>query len=113
MSCKCKTIVPQSVECYAQMITVEIPEHMDAYKQRRLKAGLSSKVSIDPCIYDEICFLWKNGIITYGSCCGHNIHESFVNVADENINKMIDMGYVMNHPDKTRRDTFRLKINDK
>jgi len=109
MACKCKNITPQSRECYDQMITVEIPPHMKSYRDNRLKVGLSSKVSIDPCIYDEIHKLWKKGITTYGSCCGHNITKSFVNVAEWNIKQMIDMGYIQNHRDKNRKDTFRLK----
>ena len=110
-TCNCENITPQSKECYSQMITVEIPEHMKEYRNNRVKAGLSSKISIDPCIYDEICELWKLGIITYGSCCGHNKQESFVNVDESNISKMLEMNYVQNHHDKTRKDTFKLKIN--
>jgi len=95
------------------MITVEIPEHMKEYRDNRVNAGLSSKISIDPCIYNEICELWKLEIITYGSCCGHNKRESFVNVADENISQMLEMGYIQNHHDKNRKDTFRLKSFEK
>lgn len=29
-------------------------------------------VSIDACIADQIEWLWKNGIFTRGSCCGHS-----------------------------------------
>lgn len=91
------------------MITVEIPPHMNDYRTARIKAGFSSKICIDPCIYNEIDELWNNGIITLGSCCGHNKTESFVNVDDSCIDKMIGLGYKMNHPDKDRRDTFELK----
>lgn len=109
MACNCKNITPQSVECYAQMIVVEIPAHMKAYKDNRLKLSLSSKICIDPCIYEEIYMLWDSGITTYGSCCGHNVNESFVNVAECDINKMIKMGYKQNHTDNDRKDTFKLK----
>jgi hypothetical protein len=90
------------------MITVEIPEHMSGYRQARLKAGLSSIIGIDPCIFDEIKALWAKGVITYGSCCGHNLNQSMVNVADECIDTMLALGYVPNHPDPKRRDTFKL-----
>ncbi len=82
---------------------------MEKYRENRVNAGLGKYVSIDPCIVGEITSLWKEGIITYGCCCGHNINESFVNVDEKNIDKMLEMGYVMNHPDKSRRDTFKLK----
>ena len=109
MSCNCINITPQSRECYTQMICVEIPSHMSSYKDIRVEAGLGSEVCIDPCIYDEICELWSKGIITYGSCCGHNMFESMVNVDDKNIQTMLDLGYIQNHPDPTRKDTFKLK----
>jgi len=107
--CNCKNITPQTKECYAQMVTVEIPPHMEAYKNARLKEGLSSLVSIDPCIYDEIKDLWNKGVITHGSCCGHNKFESMVNVQDDQSDLMLSMGYELNHPDPTRIDTFKLK----
>ena len=107
--CNCKNIEPQSQECYTQMITVEIPPHMESYKLAREKEGLSNLVSIDPCIYTEICELWGLGIVTYGSCCGHNKFESFVNVVEKDIEKMLELGYIQNHWDKERKDTFKLK----
>ena len=107
--CNCKNIEPQSKECYSQMVTVEIPAHMNEYREVRVKSGLSTEICIDPCIYDDMCLLWSKGIITYGSCCGHNKTDSFVNVDESSIDDMMRMGYEMNHTDKTRRDTFRLK----
>lgn len=107
--CNCINIIPGNKECYAQMITIEIPKHMESYKNRRVKNGLPSTICIDPCIIDEMKMLWSKGIITYGCCCGHNILESMVNVDDNNIEQMLKMGYVQNHHDKTRKDTFRLK----
>jgi len=93
---------------FSHMILMEYPKHMNQYKNNRIKAGLSGKCCIDECIVDDIKKLWDKEIITHGSCCGHGKQESYVNVADESIQKMIDMGYVMNHHDKTRRDTFKL-----
>ena len=107
--CSCINIIPQSQECYDQMITVGIPPHMETYRKNRINSGLGGMVSIDPCIYKEILELWSKGIVTYGSCCGHNIMESMVNVDESNIEQMIEMGYVQNHTDKSRKDTFKLK----
>jgi hypothetical protein len=109
MACKCVNIEPQSKEAFNQMIVVDIPNHMQDYRKKRIEAGFEPLISIDPCIFDEIQMLWNVGIITYGCCCGHNTFESMVNVDDSNIDQMIDLGYVQNHPDKNRLDTFRLK----
>lgn len=91
------------------MITVPIPPHMESYRIARERAGLLPLVSIDPCIFNEIKSLWAMGIVTYGSCCGHNLVESMVNVDDKDIQLMLDMGYVQNHTDPERKDTFKLK----
>lgn len=107
--CNCKNITPASPEAFAQQIVLPIPPHMSKYSEAREKAGLDPTVCIDPCIVDEIQDLWSKGIITYGCCCGHNLHESFVNVDNSHVELMISLGYKMNHEDKTRKDTFKLK----
>jgi len=107
--CKCKPGM-NDVERYALQIVVEFPIHKiekevyDRYKVRKT-------VCIDPCIIDEIQMLWDKGILTMGCCCGHNNPKwhPFVNVADEHIDQMLAMGYVQQHYDPTRKDTFRLK----
>lgn len=82
---------------------------MAQYRAARLNNGLTDYICIDPCIVNEIRDLWNKGIITYGSCCGHNLFESFVNVDESNIQQMLSLGYIQNHPDKNRKDTFHLK----
>lgn len=109
MVCNCKDIDFGSEGNFAQQIMVDIPPHMERYKQARLKEGLSDKICIDPCIVDEVKELWSLGIETLGCCCGHNKAESFVNVHEKDIEKMLSLGYVQNHPDKSRNDTFKLK----
>jgi hypothetical protein len=107
--CNCINIEFGSEENFAQQILCDIPNHMNSYKEARLKAGLSDKLCIDPCIFEEIKYLWSFGIETHGCCCGHNKEESFVNVHDKDIHTMLRMGYVQNHWDKSRKDTFKLK----
>mgnify|MGYP001116736770 CR=1 FL=1 len=43
---------------------------------------------------DEIEELWRKGIRTTGCCCGHGIWLGFIEVVDEDITKMEQMGYV-------------------
>ncbi len=35
-------------------------------------------VCVDSCIALEILALWRAGVITYGSCCGHNVRPASV-----------------------------------
>ena len=107
--CNCENIEFGSAENYARQILFDIPEHMSNYRDARVKEGLSGKISIDPCIVEEINNLWRLGITTYGSCCGHNKADSFVNVSDKDIQTMINLGYVQNHWDESRKGTFKLK----
>lgn len=107
--CKCVNITPQNEEAYAQMILVDPPEHMREYKKRKIANSGTGQICVDPCIFEEIKYLWSLGITTYGSCCGHNTHESMVNVHDKDIDLMLSLGYVQNHRDLERKNTFRLK----
>lgn len=106
--CNCKPNITED-ERHAQQITLYPP--FPQYVANRKAVGLSGLVCIDPCIMEEIQMLWDKGIMTYGCCCGHNQPpmEPYVNVDDENIDQMLAMGYVQEHWDKERKDTFRLK----
>jgi hypothetical protein len=106
--CDCPPgILERELERYKRTRALELPFNEE--RERRLKDGLTSTVAVDSCIIDEIKHLWSLGIVTLGCCCGHNTIQSMVNVADRNIQQMLDMGYTQNHPDPTRKDTFRLK----
>lgn len=107
--CKCVNIDFGSEENFAQQVLCDIPSHMISYQEARVREGLSDKISLDPCIADEIKYLWNLGIETHGCCCGHNKAESFVNVHEKDIHTMLRLGYIQNHPDLSRKDTFRLK----
>lgn len=108
--CKCVGITAQSKECYDQQITLPIPPHMKEYENNRIKNGNSALICIDPCIVDVIKYLWSHGITTYGCCCGHNDNSMYplVNVADSDIDKMLELGYKQRHYDPSRKDTFEL-----
>jgi len=106
--CNCVNIKPQSRECYNQQVVIDIPGHMSEYRENRLKKGLSDKVCIDPCIIEEIKSLWDQSIITYGSCCGHNMVEGSVIVDESCIDKMLELDYV-NTSRHHNKDIFKLK----
>jgi hypothetical protein len=51
-------------------------------------------VCVDTCLATEIGWLWHQGIITTGCCCGHGEKGmAMINVADKSIKKMEELGY--------------------
>lgn len=55
---------------------------------------LKRVVGLDVCIALEVISLWKQGIVTIESCCGHNKTIGYIAVDECCNNKMIDLGYV-------------------
>ena len=73
--------------------------------------GHKSVIPVDECLANEIEELWRKGIRTTGCCCGHGIWLGFIEVVDEDILKMEQMGYVhyiyeREFGGKERMDTF-------
>lgn len=50
-------------------------------------------IQVDICISNEITDLWNKGIKTMGCCCGHGSELGFIQVADDFILKMEQLGY--------------------
>lgn len=55
--------------------------------------GYKDSITIDACLSSEILFLWDIGIRTRGCCCGHGAHLGFIQVVDEDIPRMYELGY--------------------
>jgi hypothetical protein len=53
---------------------------------------------IDYCIIPEIINLWREGVVTIESCCGHNKRIGYIAVDDYSIHKMIELGYTEEKP---------------
>lgn len=81
------------VGSHANAIAVPIPPHMEAYRRARIAAGLSPLIGLDRCIAEEVQYLWSLGIVTYGSCCGHNKDEATIIVASDDHQNMLGLGY--------------------
>ena len=62
---------------------------------------------LDPCIASEIIYLWRHGITTYGSCCGHGKILPIVVTDKADYNRMVKWGYKIFRRDKC--DEFILK----
>lgn len=52
-----------------------------------------TEIPIDECLADEIEDLWSKGINTTGCCCGHGYLLGYIEVVDECIKTMEELGY--------------------
>ena len=86
---------------YANTTILPIPAHMSAYRRARTHAGLSGNLCLDRCIVVEIQQLWKRGVVTYGSCCGHHFHPGMFNVNQDDVERMKAWGYTV-QPNRSR-----------
>jgi hypothetical protein len=50
-------------------------------------------VSVDTCIASDIGYLWRQGVVTENSCCGHGRVRASVVVHPDSIDKMHELGY--------------------
>lgn len=65
-------------------------------------------VCIDTCIATAIGYLWKQGVKTRNSCCGHQKILPTVVVAEESIEKMRELGFNNFEEMPDREDIFVL-----
>lgn len=80
--CTCVNVEPGS---YNNQMVVHAPAHMpkeDGY-------------CLDRCIAEEVMTLWQLGITTTGCCCGHGRVPPYIGVADEDIPRMKEWGYIV------------------
>jgi hypothetical protein len=76
--CQCKDVEFGS---YDACVTVVLPW-----------AGAKVR-GIDSCIVPEVAGLWRLGVQTIESCCGHNRLRGYVAVREEDDSKMVELGY--------------------
>lgn len=84
---------------------------MREYVKNRAETGLSRNgICVDGCIVDQVISLWEAGIKTYGSCCGHNTKQGFINVG-KYFNDAVALGFepYVFKDDKSRQDTVKTK----
>ena len=66
--------------------------------QKFIKCNCSNdfkeSIVVDACLEEEIKNLWSHGIKTCGCCCGHGRELGFIEVTDECIQMMEELGYV-------------------
>ncbi|AXQ69408.1 hypothetical protein HOU02_gp317 [Caulobacter phage CcrBL9] len=66
-------------------------------------------VGIDRCLLDEIEGLWRLGVVTVESCCGHNQASGYIAVASGHEPIMRAMGYQPDPRVPDRVDLFSPK----
>ena len=60
-----------------------------------------TRFTCDFCLEAELFDLWKHGVITVGSCCGHGQKQGFIQVMiGESVQKMHELGYIQISEDK-------------
>jgi hypothetical protein len=99
--CKC---IDVEVGSYDSHIRTSRPKHMNG----RHEGSSNDVLCVDSCLYAEILTLWYKGIHTTGCCCGHNKQSGYIGVIEEDIDKMLKMGYIISPSttDYSRRDSF-------
>lgn len=92
---------------YSNMIVLSMPDHMKGNNGGFYTT--KDTISIDPCIVDEIKFLWEQGVHTYHSCCGHGKIMAEVIVDNRSSDIMEKLGYSL---EKSWHEEFQQKGED-
>ncbi len=77
---------------WQQQAHLVFPPHM--YKENGGYYIEKDSCCVDLCLKEEILNLWDKGVCTCGCCCGHGIGCGFVDVIEEHVPKMLELGYV-------------------
>lgn len=106
--CDCNNI---SIGSYSNQVEIDPYKFncMKSYIDNKISEGLAPTVCIDKCIVDKVIFLWENGVKTFGSCCGHNKLQGFINVGEDFYEKALTLGfepYIFDE-DPLRKDTVK------
>lgn len=71
-----------------------IGKHKCSVKIHFMPQSEQEPICVDTCLQNEIQgLIRKHGIWTIGSCCGHGVRQGFIQVADNCVEKMLELGY--------------------
>ena len=96
---------------WKQKLQFIFPPHM--YKKNGGYYTEKDSCSIDVCIAEEILYLWKKGICTCGCCCGHGVGYGYIDVINEHIPKMLELGYTQIEKSDGSKHSFYAKSKHK
>lgn len=68
--------------------------HIQQYECSVVRGG----VAMDGCLWQELAWLWEQGVKTVGSCCGHHtdcglLHKPYIQVDYKSAEIMQKLGY--------------------
>ena len=88
--CNCINVMAQT---YENQVVLDAPVFMLPLKNC---IGDIKKpyICVDKCLEREIKELWNLKIKTIGCCCGHNYLAPYIQVSDDCIEKMKQIGYI-------------------
>lgn len=82
---------PDKIGTYEGQEELIFPDHM--MKENGGYYDKTKSCWVDSCIADEILYLWNQGIVTTGCCCGHGVNDGMINVMEKDRIKMANRGY--------------------
>ncbi len=91
MTCECVNV---TIGGYENQVVVEAPAKVVAYR-RKVNPYLGPRIALDRCVAEEVQALWKQGIVTNGCCCGHNLGtiSPYIGVRAQDVWLMRALGY--------------------
>lgn len=71
-----------------------IGKHKCSVKIHFMPQSHQEYICVDTCLQNEIQdLIRKYGVWTVGSCCGHGVKQGFIQVNDNSVAKMLELGY--------------------
>ena len=71
-----------------------IGKHKCNVKIHFMPQSHQESICVDTCLQNEIQdLIRKYGVWTVGSCCGHGVKQGFIQVDDNSVVKMLELGY--------------------
>jgi len=77
MGCQCQADV--EIGTHANQVELETPEFMRALGRVGCLT-FRETTSVDRCVAPLVQALWERGVITTGSCCGHNQRGGYIGI---------------------------------
>lgn len=82
-------------QCHCEGLAVEFGMHENQVRLDAPTWSTRGVISVDKCLAEEILYLWSEGVITSGCCCGHGIEglKPMINVFSGSFCIMEKLGY--------------------
>ncbi len=89
--CDCDNI---EIGSYDNTIILGYYPCMREYRDSRMSKGFPPNgIAVDKCIANDVISLWQLGIRTFGSCCGHNKTQPYIDIHEEDFEQAVFYGW--------------------